>query len=70
MRISPIVDDALAVLAANGLTGVVKEGRHYKVEFTSLFGRKCLLVIARSPSDRRAIKQSRCQLRRLMRQRP
>jgi hypothetical protein len=38
MRFSPLVNDALYVLAENGLTGAVKEGRHYKVQFINQFG--------------------------------
>jgi hypothetical protein len=70
MRFSPLVVDALDMLAENGLTGAVKEGRHYKLQFVNQFGCQCLLIIARSPSDWRALKQSRSQLRRLIRRRP
>jgi hypothetical protein len=66
---SPLVDDALDLLAENGLTGEVKQGQHYKVLFTNQFGRKCLLIVARSPSDWRAFKQNRSELRRLLRRR-
>jgi hypothetical protein len=69
MRFPLLVRDTLTLLAERGLAGEVKQGPHYKVAFINEFGRKCLLVIAHSPSDWRAFKQNRSELRRLMRRR-
>jgi hypothetical protein len=66
-RFPPLVRDALTELAEHGLAGEVEQGPHYKVRFRDRHGRKCLLVIARSPSDRRVFKQNRSVLRRLLR---
>jgi hypothetical protein len=71
MRISPLVDAALSFLAENGLTAKVnKRSPHFKVAFTNQHGLRCLLILSRSPSDRRAFKQSRAELLRLLRKRP
>jgi hypothetical protein len=66
-RFPPLVRDALAQLAAHGLTGNVEPGPHFKVRFVDHHGRKRLLVISKSPSDRGAAKKNRSQLRRLLR---
>ena len=70
MRFPLLVEDTLALLRQHGLTGWVEQGTHFKIRFNNRFGRKCLLVVARSPSDWRAFKQNRGELRRLMRRRP
>jgi hypothetical protein len=62
-----LVKDALSTLAQHGLSGEVEEGPHLKVRFTNPFGRRCLLVVSRSPSSQFAVKQNRGELRRLMR---
>jgi hypothetical protein len=67
MRFPLLVRDALALLDQHGLSGEVKSGTHHKITFTNGHGRRCLLVIARSPSSRRAFKQNRAELRRLLR---
>jgi hypothetical protein len=67
-RRSPLVDDAVAVLSASGHAADVDlDGAHIKVRWVAN-GRKHLLVIARTPSDRRACANSRSALRRLLRQ--
>jgi hypothetical protein len=65
--VSRLVEDALAALRAQGIAATVEHGRHIKVRFTNAQGKRCLLVVAFSPSDRRAIKNSRAVLRRLLR---
>jgi hypothetical protein len=69
MRFPPLVRDSLTMLAEHGLAGEVEQGPHFKVRFVNVFGRKCLLIVARSPSDWRVFKQNRSELRRLLRRR-
>ena len=65
-----LVEDALAVLRAHGLDAEVRNGGHYKIRFTNRYGRRCTLVVSRSPSNRNAHKSNRAQLRRLLRSHP
>lgn len=67
---SPILEDALTELAQHGLSGEVEQGPHLKVKFVNQFGRRCLLVVSRTPSSRFALKQSRSELRRLLQRQP
>lgn len=63
----PLVDQAVAVLASHGHAADVDlDGRtHLKIRWVAN-GRKHLLVVSRSPSDRRAQANSRALLRRLL----
>ncbi|MGO9049400.1 MAG: hypothetical protein ACLP19_27165 [Xanthobacteraceae bacterium] len=65
-----VLQDALTELEQHGLRGEVEQGPHLKVRFVNQFGRKCLLVVSRSPSSRFALQQSRSELRRLLRRQP
>jgi hypothetical protein len=65
-----LVEDALKLLAQHGIAGEVEQGRHLKIKFQNEFGRKCLLVVSVTPGNRRARKQNRSQLRRLLLRRP
>jgi hypothetical protein len=68
VRFPPLVHDALSLLAEHGLRGEVTQGGpHYKIWFDDQSGCKCLLIVARSPSSRRAFKRNRSELRRLLR---
>ena len=66
-RARDLVRDALAILAAHGLTPTVDaSGRHIKIYWVT-HGHRHLLVIPQSPSDYRARLNSRAVLRRLLR---
>jgi hypothetical protein len=68
MRFSPLVDDALSLLAEHSLVGVVTNGgSHIKIRFNNRYGHPCLLIAAKSPSSRHALQQNRSVLRRLLR---
>jgi hypothetical protein len=64
-----LIREAVAALSAHGHSSVDVDlaGGHYKVTWTAA-GRRHLLVLARSPSDRRAQANSRATLRRLLRE--
>jgi hypothetical protein len=64
-----LVAEALEILRGAGLTDakVSNGGAHYKVKFTNAHGKRCLLVVSRSPSNRNAAQNNRSELRRLMR---
>jgi hypothetical protein len=63
-----MVDDAVALLAAHGITPVIDNGgRHVKVRWTDARGHRFLLIIPQSPSDFRSRLNSRAVLRRLLR---
>jgi hypothetical protein len=61
-----LLDEALIMIRAAGFTPSVTRNRHWKVSWIDRQGRTRLLVVARSPSDRRARMQSRAVLRRLL----
>jgi hypothetical protein len=61
-----LLEEALATVRAAGFEPSVERNRHWKVRWTDQRGRSQLLVIAFSPSDRRARMQSRAVLRRLL----
>jgi hypothetical protein len=61
-----LLNEALATIRARGFEPSVARNRHWKVNWTDQHGRTRTLVVARSPSDRRARKQSRALLRRLL----
>lgn len=67
MRYPVLVLDALDLLRQHGVTSQVEQGAHFKILFTNPLGCKCLLVVARSPSSRRAFQRNRSELRRLLR---
>jgi hypothetical protein len=63
-----LVAEALDILHEAGLAAEVHDNApHYKVRFTNAFGRKCTLIISRSPSNRNAVQENRAVLRRLLR---
>jgi hypothetical protein len=65
-RRSPLVREAIVALAERGLAAdVAIDGKHFKIHWLQ-GGRKHLLVISRSASDRRAAVNSRTMLRRLL----
>ena len=67
-RQPPLVKDAVAVLGARGrAVDVDVDGKHLKLRWVSNAGRRQLLVIARSPSDRRAGKNVQAILKRMLR---
>jgi hypothetical protein len=60
--------EALEILAAHGLVGILDwSGPHLKVRWV-LAGRPQMLVISRTPSDRRAAANNVSILRRLLRE--
>jgi hypothetical protein len=61
-----MVDEAVTLLIERGFKPVIKQGRHYKVQWMDN-GNRRMLVIARSPSDFRAVRNNRAVLRRLIR---
>jgi len=66
-RANPLVLDALDMLAKRGLVPVVgKRGKHIKIRWVDQ-GRTRLLVVSRTPSDRRSQLRSRTILKRLLR---
>ena len=65
-----LLDEALSTIRAAGFEPSVVCNRHWKISRTDQHGRTQCLVIALSPSDRRARMQSRAVLRRLLRTAP
>jgi hypothetical protein len=61
-----LLEDALAMLRQAGIEPQVVRNRHWKITWTDDQGHTRLLVVAFSPSDRRARLQSRAMLRRLL----
>ena len=60
-------DEAVEMIRAAGFEPCVVRNRHWKVQWADQQGRRHCLVVAFSPSDRRARLQSRTLLRRLLR---
>ena len=66
MRRPGIVREAVATVVARGFTPTVRNGgKHFKVSWIAN-GRRSVLVISQSPSNRKARVQSRAVLRRLL----
>jgi hypothetical protein len=66
-RPNPLVLEALDMLKARGLVPVVRNGgKHFKVGWFDR-GRRFLLIVPRTPGDRRSALNSRAMLRRLLR---
>jgi hypothetical protein len=61
-----LLEDALEMVRAAGFEPSVTCNRHWKVGWTDRQGRTRLLVIAFTPSNKRARVQSRAILRRLL----
>jgi hypothetical protein len=61
-----MLDEALTTIRAAGFEPNVARNRHWKVSWTDGRGRTRILVIAFTPSNRRARAQSRSILRRLL----
>jgi hypothetical protein len=61
-----LLDEALTMIRAAGFKPNVVRNRHWKITWTDQQGRVQSLVVALSPSDRRARLQSRAVLRRLL----
>jgi hypothetical protein len=61
-----LLSDALTMIRSRGFKPHVTHNRHWKVSWVDRCGHRRLLVIAFSPSDRRARMQSRAVLRRLL----
>jgi hypothetical protein len=67
-RFPTMVRDALALLAEHGYAAdVTNGGKHLKVKWIDQAGHPRLLVVARSPSDRKAHLRSLAVLRRRLR---
>ncbi len=62
-----LLDDAVEMIRAAGFESRVVCNRHWKICWTDQQGHRHCLVVAVSPSDRRAKLQSRAVLRRLLR---
>ena len=62
-----LLDEAVEMIRAAGFEPCVVRNRHWKVQWADQQGRRQCLVVAFSPSDRRARLQSRAVLRRLLR---
>jgi hypothetical protein len=61
--------DRLADIEAHGLAiASIKFGRHVKVDLVAPDGRAMMLILSKTPSDRRAAAKVRSQLRRFARQ--
>ncbi|HEY1864536.1 MAG TPA: hypothetical protein VGG77_12815 [Roseiarcus sp.] len=66
---SPLVREAISILGDHGYAvDLDLDGAHFKVRWLGRNGRQHLLVLSRSPSDRRTVLNSRAVLRRLMRE--
>jgi hypothetical protein len=66
-RARELVDDAVAILMANGFTPSVSNGgRHLKIRWHD-HGRRFTLIVPASPSDQRARLNSRAVLKRILR---
>jgi hypothetical protein len=61
-----LLEEALTMIRAAGFEPIVTRNRHWKVSWIDQRGRTHLLIIALTPSDRRARVQSRTVLRRLL----
>jgi hypothetical protein len=67
-RASPLVRDAVEMLVARGFAPTVNDSsRHPKISWIDDNGRRCILVISRTPSDHRTRENSLALLRRLLR---
>ena len=65
---STLVREAVATLVAHGFVPIVNEaGKHPKICWNDRKGRRCILVISRTPSDHRSRVNSLALLRRLLR---
>jgi hypothetical protein len=66
---SPLVREAISILGDHGYAvDLDLDGAHLKVRWLGRNGRQHLLVLSRSPSDRRASVNARATLRRLLRE--
>ena len=61
-----LLEEALATLRQAGFEPRVVRNRHWKITWVDQHGRTRMLVVAFSPSNRRARVQSRNTLRRLL----
>jgi hypothetical protein len=67
-RGTELVVDAIEMLTAAGAKPLVRSGgKHVKIIWLDRSGHRCTLVIACTPSDRRARANARAMLRRLLR---
>jgi hypothetical protein len=65
---STLVREAVATLVARGFVPIVSDaGKHPKICWIDRKGRRCILVISRTPSDHRSRVNSLALLRRLLR---
>jgi hypothetical protein len=65
---STLVREAVAALVAHGFMPIVNNaGKHPKICWIDRKGRRCILVISRTPSDHRSRVNSLALLRRLLR---
>jgi hypothetical protein len=69
MSADALFDAAIATLRQHGLTAQVEPGNgsHRKLRFVNKNGSKCLFVVPRDGGNWRNIKNSRAELRRLLR---
>jgi hypothetical protein len=61
-----LLDEALAMIRAAGYEPNTARSRHWKISWVDQQGRTRLLVVAYTPSGRKARAQSRATLRRLL----
>jgi hypothetical protein len=66
MRKNELLTEALGMLRQAGFEPRVVRNRHWKVTWTDQYGRTRMLIVAFSPSKRRARLQSRNTLRKLL----
>jgi hypothetical protein len=68
VRSRELIGDAVDLLRVHGFAPEISEnGRHIKVTWNGIDGQRQVLVISRSPGDRRARAQSIAVLRRMLR---
>jgi hypothetical protein len=66
MRKNELLTEALTMLRQAGFEPCVVRNKHWKVTWTDQRGRTRMLIVAFTPSNRRARVQSRNTLRRLL----
>jgi len=62
-----VLDDTVRLLGKMGIEPTIEFGKHVKVRFCDKRQRNHLIIVSNSPSSRRAIKQNRALLRRILR---
>jgi hypothetical protein len=62
-----LLDEAIEMIRAAGFEPRIFRNHHWKISWVDRFGRRQCLVVASSPGDWRARRQSRATVRRLLR---